>query len=98
LIGDQNPLEEALESLHQAVASALGNSDGVRLSAIKGTPEKALLAATEAAQLLVLGTSHPGRVSGAISDRLRPPPVAHQISCPVVLIPAHAREELLQDQ
>ncbi|HEY6539128.1 MAG TPA: universal stress protein, partial [Candidatus Dormibacteraeota bacterium] len=74
LIGDQNPLEEALESLEQAVASALGNSDGVQLSAIKGTPEKALLAATEAAQLLVLGTSHPGRVSGAISTGSGPRP------------------------
>ncbi|MGH7706002.1 MAG: universal stress protein, partial [Candidatus Dormibacteria bacterium] len=87
----------AYASLEQAVTSVISDSERVRLSVVRGGAVAVLLAAAEGAQLLVLGVTHPGRVSGAIRDVLQPPPISRRVSCPVVLIPPALREDLLAD-
>lgn len=88
---------EAVTALERAVTEVLGDTQGVLLRVVRGSTSAVLLAATEGAQLLVLGASHPGRVS-ALRDRLRPPSIAYRVTCPVVLIPPLVRKELISDR
>lgn len=90
----QTPIDfaaEAEEQLRGFVTVALGTADGVECTAIKGNAVGALLAASNDAQLMVIGEPRPGRLA-SVRASLVAPQVLHRAHCPVVALPAVAAE------
>ncbi len=80
---------EAQEKLRGFVVAALGTDDGVECTAVKGNEVGALLAASDDAQLMVIGEPRPGRLA-SVRASLVAPQVLHRAQCPVVALPAVA--------
>lgn len=90
--GDQERVEEIRKSAEEAVARAaadLGDQQpaSVTVSAVSGFPAKAILEASEHADLVVVGSRGSGGfgalVLGSTSSQ-----VVHHAKCPVVVVPA----------
>jgi nucleotide-binding universal stress UspA family protein len=87
------PGQDHLRRLEETVRAVLGERDDPRLSAelLAGGPPEMLCAATEDAQLLVLGSHGHGQLFEAVSGSVAQYCVRHA-SCPVVVIPGSLAE------
>lgn len=96
------PDQKYLLRLEQTVKDVLGDQDDPRLTAelFQGSPPESLCAASNDAQLLVLGSHGHGRLFEAVLGSVSQYCVRHA-SCPVVIIPGlmvqPATEEERQD-
>lgn len=89
---EQETVRRAREAVEEAVATSLGELGadrpaGVSVEVLSGFPAQLLTAASKEADLVVIGARGSGGFAtfllGSVSNQ-----VAHQASCPVVIVPA----------
>lgn len=79
---------EAEEELARAVAAAGASGSQVTVRVIDGDPSQTLLELSRYADLLVLGSSHLGRISGAVLGSVAQQCIAAATTA-VVIVPQH---------
>lgn len=97
LSGEPDP--KYLSLLENTVRSVVGEHDDPRLTTdlVEGSPPEALCAATEHAQLLVVGSRGHGQMFEAVLGSVSQYCVQHA-ACPVVVIPARLAESTKDSQ
>lgn len=83
--------EQAVAQLAKTVRALAGETSSVEQRVERGTPAAVLLRAAIGAELLVIGSPHPGEFS-KLRATLLAPQLIYKSPCPVVVMPAETRD------
>lgn len=84
--------QEAAERLAKTVRALAGETSTVHQRVERGNPGAVLLRAAEGAQLLVIGSPHPGELTRLLPSLLAPQ-LVYRAPCPVLVMPADSYSE-----